>query len=516
MRFIKTTIIVLVLTAFAFASLQLARFAAADIYACAGKRQFAAGDYQRAEILLAKGIDYAGSNADYHYAYARALYFQAKQAVNTGTALKLLLRTKELHKRATELNPLEGNHWLGLAQTQWWLGRFNGREQDGKKAASSFLQALATDPNNGKFLYALVNYYLSTGRHEQSLSHVKQLARVYPGAYPHLKEHPHFSDEVLIHFTQGLETVVGDMLVGRPALDLLASMAAERRNWSKAVAYTEQMIQKSSGPIPSGLYVRLGEYYLNMNDYGQARNAFSQGLKLSDDREGLLRGLISSFQRAGALDLYIELCQEIGESDAIVQSALPFVLGKACYYNNDLERATQHFQRSLARKETPEAHRYLAEIALKRKDWDTAELESQRATTLEPENAHHHYLFARSLFAQEKYEAALKAIDQAIQYATPPRHYYFSCRGRVNWALERPNAAVEDWKAGYQLSPNSTYYPLRIAKAYKKLKDYTNAKRYFLAASSLKPDDEKLRLEFEEVRKLGRVNDDKSAGSSEQ
>jgi tetratricopeptide (TPR) repeat protein len=216
----------------------------------------------------------------------------------------------------------------------------------------------------------------------------------------------------------------------------------------------------------------------------------------------MLQSFLGYFRKAAALDFYVEICQETAAFDASVRSTLPLMLGKAYFYDNNFDLAILQLKRSLQERETAEAHRYLAEIAIKKRDWDTAELESQRATVLDPGNRHFHTLFVRSLLAQEKYQSALEAVTRAIQEVKPPVPGFYNMQAQLHWKLEDYSAAIQAWETAKSIAPQNAYYPGQIARAYKILEDYNSAERYYLAALELKPADKKLQQELAEVRKL--------------
>jgi tetratricopeptide (TPR) repeat protein len=244
----------------------------------------------------------------------------------------------------------------------------------------------------------------------------------------------------------------------------------------------------------------LGHYYLKIGDQEKAKAAFFQALRFSPEPERTLNNLLWSFKQANALHTYIDLCTETSKYDESVRRSLPLFSGKAYYYNNDLDLAEENLRRYLKIQESAEAHFYLAEIAFRQKDWDTAEIESQICTVLEPENSHYHYLFARSLQAQKKFDSALESINKAIGYADPPRHYYYNMRGWLHWSMGKHQLAANDWEKGFEIAPENANYPAQIAMAYKNLEDYEEAERYYLAAIKLDPQNNRFRQQLESVR----------------
>ena len=306
-------------------------------------------------------------------------------------------------------------------------------------------------------------------------------------------------------FKNGLKLAAENRRVGRKALSVLASISADKEDWHSAASHTEDIINRFNKENYPGPYVSLGYYYLKLGSKKKAKAALLQALRFSPEPERVLSNILWFFKQVNELSTYLDICTQTSAFDENVSKSLPIFLGKAHFYNNDLELAEENLRRFLDKQQSAEAHFYLAEIAFRKKDWDTAELESQKATVLEPKNSHYHYLFARSLEAQRKFDSALKAIDEAIQNSSPPRHYYDNMRGWLHWRLGDYQAAVEDWKKGYAEAPENASYPAQIAMAYKNLEDYEEAERYYLAALKLRPEDSRLKGELEGLRKLNRT-----------
>jgi tetratricopeptide (TPR) repeat protein len=496
----KTFLTLLLLCFFSIASYRIYQVVVADIYASIAQQKFEAKDYAAAEHYLRKSLLHNDNNPEYYYLEAQALYARAGQTQDSLVAEGLLSQAQEHFLKSVELNPHEGNAWLDLAQACWWLSRFPGYEREYKNAESYFLKALETDPNNGKFLYAIVNYYLFSPKPEDCLPHLKRLAMVYPNAYHYLKGNPNWSDALRDSFKDGLKRGAETPLTGQQALSMLGFMAGEEKDWGSAIAYTEKLIRGSSADISTDSYTTLGRYCLQRPDQPRARTAFLQALKLSKNREQTLQSLLSTCIQANALDLYLDLCKETATFDTTVRNRLPLILGRAYFQGNDMEDAQRYFQQSVHTKETAEARRYLVEIALRKNDWDAAEINSQRATVLEPGNSDYHWLFARSLEGQKKYRQALEAIETAIRCADRPHSGYSFLQGSLHWALGDYVSAKGSWQTAHELAPQNVTYVRRIGDAYRMIGDLTNAEQYYLITLRLNPYDVKLREDLEAIR----------------
>ena len=491
-----------------WATAQLFAIALADIYDSIGLQKLESKEYESAESYFARSVRLAGSDPDRQMHYAESLYGLAGRTTNAEAVPALLQRSMQAYKKATQLNPREGNAWLGLAQAYWWMSRFSGQENKGEEVESFFQRALATDPNNGKFLYAVVDYYLSVRSspltlHSSLLTALTRLAVVYPYAWYDLRKHPAWSGAVQDGFIEGLKIAAANRMTDCSALAILAGVAAEARDWDHAAAWIEQLIRQAGGrgPIAYGYYLNLGSYLLKSGHAAEAKSAFLLGLSGSENRNETLNNLLPSFEESKALDLYLELAGNTASFDAGVQSSLPLIRGKASLFiTGDLETAEGYFQQALKTRETAAPHRYLAEIAMKRKDWDKAELESHRAAMLDPRDSYLHFLLARSLEEQKRYMAALEAIGLAIKYSQPPDVSYYDMQGRLFRSFNDYPAAIQAWESARQIAPQNAYYTREIAQAYKMLKDYAAAERYYLAALGLDPGNGDIAKELQAVR----------------
>jgi tetratricopeptide (TPR) repeat protein len=497
----KTLITLVLLSFFLIAGNRLYHLIVADIYASIAQQKLQAKDYATAEQYLNESLRHNDRSPEYHHLQAQALYAQAGGTQDSFVAEGFLRQAQEHYLKSVELNPHEGNAWLDLAQACWWLSGFPGFQREYENAESYFLKALATDPNNGKFLYAMVNYCLFTPEPDHCLPYLRKLAMVYPNAYQYLKTHPQWTDSLRQSYKEGLEVAAENHLTERHALSMLGFMASEEKDWGSAIACTEELIRRSGAETSSDLYFTLGRFCLQLPDHSRAKTAFLQALKLSKTREQTLQSILSPCIQANDLDLYLNLCKETATYDTTVRNRLSLILGKAFLQGNNLGEAQRNFQHSLQTRETAEARRYLAEIALSKKDWDDAEIQSQRATILDPKNSYTYYLFARSLEAQKKYKSALEAINEAIRYANPPQDGYYEMQGALCWALRDYEAAKEAWKAAHRLVPWNANHLRLIAEAYLMTNDLSNAEQYYMAALEFAPQDDALRTALESVRR---------------
>jgi tetratricopeptide (TPR) repeat protein len=96
--------------------------------------------------------------------------------------------------------------------------------------------------------------------------------------------------------------------------------------------------------------------------------------------------------------------------------------------------------------------------------------------------------------------AALEAIGLAIQYAQRPNESYYAMQGRLFWDIKDYPAVIQAYESARQLSPRTIGYPREIAQAYKILKDYAAAERYYLIALGVDPANGQMIEELQAVR----------------
>jgi len=487
----------------AWATVRLWIFALADIYDWIGEKRLESNDYKSAASFFSRSIDLDGSNPDFRMHYARSLYTLATQGTDTKAVLALLQKAAPAYARTTELAPAEGNAWFGLAQTKWWLSKFKGHEHHGGEVESLFLHALKTDQNNGKFLYALVDYYLATGKTDRGADYLEQLGRVFPEAWEDLEKHPGWNRSLQDRFVFGLNIAASNRLTEVPALSVLAALAAKAGEWEKAAGYVEQSVRQNPENRPVKVYFELGCYQLLAGRKAEAKKSFLHGLRYATNRPEILDTLLWRLfdAKVDAADVYVEVVKDVSGIDGEVSSASPFIRGKAYFYlGRDFDNAEASFRQAIRFRDNAASHRFLAEIAMQRGDWGKAELESNRATMLDPRQSYYHYLFARSLQEQRRYAPALDAIRLAIKYAGRSNGLYYDLQGWLYWGVTDYSAAIQAWESARQADPKSAAYARQIGQAHLMLKNFPAAENSFLHALKLDPGNSVIRKELQAAR----------------
>ena len=497
----KIFVTCLLLAIIGFATPVLFCSAKADWLAHEGYGSLRAGKVPASRNSFSQAAALARNSSLYHYLYGLASLKQAEQANSDEATLRLLLQARTAFNKATVLNPLDGNARQGQGETAWWLSTFDQYKDLDERIEPNMVKGLELEPTKPELLFPVVSYYLSTQQQDKALEYVRRLAATAPSWYRSVRQQPGWSPAVGESFGQGLEQALANSLVSDQALATQALMAADDKDWPEAIKYTEQLIDRAEPEQHAGLYLRIGRYYLADKNLTGAKAAFVKALRVSPKGREMVGDLMWPFRRAKALDVYIDLCQEAARFDSGIRTDLPLLVGKAYYLEKNLELAAHYLKESIEAGETPQARQYLAEIALQHKQWDEAELESQRGTVLEPKNSHLYYLLARSLEAQGKHKSALESLELAIEHSDKPQGYYFNLQGHLLWELNRWDKAIAAWRRASFLDPKNAYYLARIARGYRELKELDTAKRYYLSALTLDPDNKYYRKELISLKK---------------
>jgi tetratricopeptide (TPR) repeat protein len=451
-----------------------------------GRESVKAKQYGAAEYYFARSVRLAGSNLDYRLDLGNCLYGLAGQNKGLKGALADLLQARREYLKATGLNPREGSGWYGLGQTCWWLSRFPGHGKELGNVESYFQHALSTDPNNGDYLYGMVDFYLvsSRGGKTELATDVERLATCFPPAYYDLKKRPNWSQELQAHLVEGLKTAASNQLTSDTALSTLTTISVEAKEWGKAASYTERLIRLRENTHPSfSAYFDLGCYRLMSGRTDEARKAFLEGLNLAHNRIDALGNLLSrlsgsvhqstsvSLSAMTVCNLYLDLAKDTAGFDPSVSYSLQLIRGKA-YLSiaEDLDNAEKCFRRAIKESDSAPPHRYLAEIAAKRNDWDTMEMESRRAILLAPSESELYCLLANALQNQHRYMAAIEAIDEAVKHSPRPNEGYLNTKGWIYWSFSDYTDAITAWEAVRRIDPDASWVRGQIEKACEMLK----------------------------------------------
>lgn len=479
---------IVLITVLLLVSIKIPFYIISDIYANSGNNYFQQGDFDSAKSNYASAISLVQTNEEYYYKYALSLCKLALASKETSEAFSLLKEAKVSLILADKLNPLDGKISYKLGEIIWWLSKFPNNPAKSSDAEYQFLKALETEPFNPEFLFGIIHYYLYSSNPAESYNFLRSLGSAVPRKriLYQLRKRPNWNDSLENEFIKGAEESINNPLLRKSALTLLEFINAENENWGKAKSFAYEQIDYFGKQDSVRVYLNLGLYALKEKDFAQANKNYQYAILNGKNKTRTLRNALRHYKIENAIEMYIQLCNDLSIKDESISSSNKYTLGLAYYRNKEPDKAKGILIENTNRNDAPLVHRLLAKIALDQKDWDTAELESHKATVLNPLNTHGFYLFSQALRNQKKYKASLEAIDKAIELSSKPRIYYFNFRAWINWNLKDYNSAIADWEKVLKMNPKNHQAAKMISEAYKKLNDGEMAIKFLLKSEEIK------------------------------
>jgi tetratricopeptide (TPR) repeat protein len=482
-------------------SVLLYHLTVADIFAFEAKHEFRQGNYESALDHLETSFQHWTRDPAYYQLYARALRGMARRETHRPTRVALLREAKAAYSRAIELNPQEGDYWFGAAKIYWWMDALDLKPDAKHSLERLLLKAWEKDPNSSRYLFVLAHYYLSNGDQAQASHYIKRLAGVSPQKLLKLRHHPKWTLQQEADFRDGLTANRSNALIGVEILSTLANAAAENKRWGEAVRYMQDMIKMLGEEASSWEYERLCNFALEQGNAKLALESFRKSVELSPTPEKRLLTLFWHFVRAGALDIYKAEVRTMAKQYPDVKNHQAFLLGQAQFYSDQFARAAANFTTYLENHESRESHRYLAQIALKRKDWRLAESHARQALEIDDRDSQAHYLLSQALNGRGRYKEALMAVNTAMKLRGKPVGYLNETRAWIYWNLKRYEQAIADWQKAYDLDRQQTGNLYWIAKSYIKLDDLAKAEEFLARAIKLRPTDSRVKKELAALKK---------------
>ena len=401
---------------------------------------------------------------------AQALMNLAQSEKKDESKLKNYLNAKKYLKEAIDLNSLEANTWHDLALIEWNLSVFNGQEDQVKNIEKYFEHAVKLDPQNGKLLYAIIDYLLVSGEIKNSFPYVESIAAFYPRSYRYLKNKPQWS---LINkkFLKGLIVAKKNSFSNYLTEEVLADYYADQKDWKQARMYIESILKTSQQKNLSSIYYKLGEYSLYNNDFELAKNAYLSCLKIVENPDAILNKISSIYVKERAINHFVELLTESAKKNTEIKRKIPVILGKMYYKEKVWKKAKEYLEKALLNEDTDKVHILLARIGLHMGNWEIAANESQRAININSKVAEYYYVLCRAQMNLENISNALSSIEKAILYSSYRKAKYFDYQGLINWKIGRYNEAFMSWKNASRFDAKNISYLIQMSKALEKIND---------------------------------------------
>ena len=456
-----------------------------------------AGKFQKAGYL-GLAVNNYNKAGDYQPRDANTWMKLAEARLNMGKkkspqeAFLYTLKAKDLYLRAARYNPLDAETAYGLARAESRLEQiFQHLNPEDKNnpydALPYFEKAIHLRPNRLTLRYEMARYLFRHGKDKALYQMVRSTARIYPEAYTFLKKEPLWSSSVKAAVKQGLmDAIKQEMLLGR-AHRAMSVMLAEDKEWGRSILHYQKALAFKEDNISERDSITLGHLFLQNNQIKEAETSFIKGLYLSTSMEKSFENIARIYKDSNRIDDFYAFYDKTNER--FVSSPKLHIISARFFIDLKQYSNAKRILMDLNR-ETPsaEAYYWLARIAEREKDWDTMELNIQKATVLEPSNMNYRRTFYGLLNRMGKYKTAEREVGLMIQYSDPPSSRLFDERAKLRVKRKDYTGAVADWKAAIRLAPNQAAYHANIAEAYIKLGEMSPALEYYREAIKLNPD----------------------------
>ena len=264
-------------------------------------------------------------------------------------------------------------------------------DQDG--VADLYGQVLARDPDNAEALRFRASYLfkqgdlagavtvwrtLETSEANRDLEDfdVRMEVSLYFYRFAEAERQLGESEAALTHYRRALELNPSHL----PSLEAVGPLYMQQSNWEKAGEAYRQILQLTGGQGDmdriASTYVNLGQVEQQLGDLEKAKKRYSKALEIRPNHVGALLGtagvLFARGEWNNLLNIYNNIIYHAQEPYRVIEAYLAkgFVLDSKM---NLPDKAAQHYQKSLDYDPAqPTALLRLAEIALRRRDWNTA------------------------------------------------------------------------------------------------------------------------------------------------
>lgn len=409
-------------------------------------------------------------------------------------------KAEKLFRAAVESEPLDIHGYTGLARATDSLERlypFILKKPFPTKALPLYLQLIKLMPANIYSHTLLTEYFISRKMDDELIDIVSRFVRIYPQLYNQLKRRPVYSESMDEMLKSSLQGAVDDGVYVRQAMEALADLALKEEDYERAISYIIQARPEKLYRDTSSYDLRLGRLYTQAGNYAEAEHSFLAALKTLD-KEQRLNAIWHHYKSKKLFAEFLGFCKKV---DGKYLSELKEILAAECLMEmGSYELAISHLIRIRSGKYHAESLYLEGRIAKSRKDWDTMELRSQRATVIDPGNYKYHLLFSEALKLQKKYDQAELAASEAIKRSEKPNAWLYHHRAWIRWDKKDYASAKQDWEKAIKISPKQAWFYYGLALVYEKDANIDQAIRYIFKAVALKPDDERFRKKYNELK----------------
>ena len=377
-------------------------------------------EYVQANNELQKSLSLIPLNASFnlfnsdlqriHTLLGKTFLFKAKNQGGNMTSsayFSTLETSREHYALAAGLNPDDIKAAKGLAESTGVLEKVFADLSPVKENPYNALplyRKLAQIRPNGLTVHYMIARYLHTRGMDRELSNtVEHIAAIFPNdaVDGDLKAEDFYSPELGEPIKKGIQTAIAKGIHQRQAYFAMAKLLEAENELSNAIEFYQKGMAVKKYRNTTNNFIHLGMLFVKTKKIEQAFEAFENGLYHSNEFERSFKRIYHVFKKQGAYPEFLDFSAQIEDTtDSSGIVGLCIARARMKLGLNELARA--RLLRMISEKPSSEAFYLLAVIAETESDWDTMELNIQRATVLEPGKCHYYSKFAKALYKQGK------------------------------------------------------------------------------------------------------------------
>lgn len=350
-----------------------------------------------------------------------------------------------------------------------------------------YRKAIQLRPNGITILYSYAIFLAFRGDEEKLGSVVRRMTETLPSVYGRLKKEYFWSETLMGQAEAGLNSALEKGISPREAHRALADIYSQNGAYDQAVFEYQASLDIRSFSNTWRHYIQMGRLQYLAGNIDKSDFWFLKGLQVTTDFKSALDSLYYFFNENDQLAEFIRFATAI-EQKLFNPPEIDFAIARAWMDQNNYPLAKVRLLRLTAKKKSAKAYYFLAKIAQQEQDWDQMELMVQKATVLDKENSSYFYIFSVVLQRQKKYPQAEEAATKALEKSKKGNPWLFNNRAWTRWAQQKYEAAAQDWKRAFDLKPNNSDFPYRIAQCYERIALFEEALTYVTKALDRSPD----------------------------
>jgi len=365
-------------------------------------------------FLPLKIIPYLGDidRQKIHLAIGKVFLTQAETIQETDPVeyIKLLENAERHYRISVGFDPKNIEPIGELAKTVFTLEKTVGNSFN---ALPYFENLNKLGPNIIEYQYEIARYYYFKGMEDHLSQKVAHIVAIQPSAYGKIKKEDFYSPRLNPFIQIGLEKASQEIgMVQKQAYLSLGRFFRDKKNITEAIKYYNKGMSIRPYENNENNYLFTGQLFLENKEFDKASDEFISGVVKSKKAEDFIKRIYYSFKKEQLFEEFMAFSRKVEEKVGNIRESGIFV-ARARIELGLYELARARLIQMNSEKQSSEAFFLLGVIAEKEKDWDGMELNSQRATVLDPDNCHYYQFFAKSLKLQKKYAQATLTQNKA-------------------------------------------------------------------------------------------------------